>query len=136
LQLEPAGNAKEGNAVMPTAWNHAAALERVDGDELLLIELIAVFFEEYPKFAARLTQSLSQKDFAGLRETAHSLKGSLGYLGAVDGEATALSLEQASLSRDPARAGELVAQLMAYIEALRQLMVSSAGEPNDATRIQ
>jgi HPt (histidine-containing phosphotransfer) domain-containing protein len=121
---------------MPAGWNYAAALERVDGDELLLSELIALFFEEYPKFAARLTQSLSQKDFAGLRETAHSPKGGLGYLGAVDGEALALSLEQASLSRDPARAGELVAQLMAYIEALRQLMASSAGEPADAIRLQ
>jgi HPt (histidine-containing phosphotransfer) domain-containing protein len=121
---------------MPAGWDYAAAMERVDGDELLLIELIALFFEEYPRFAARLTQSLSQKDLAGLRETAHSLKGSLGYLGAVDGEALALSLEQASLSEDSVRAGELVAQLMAYIEALRQQMVSSAGEPTDATRIQ
>jgi len=121
---------------MPTGWDYVAALERVDGDELLLSELIAIFFEEYPKFAARLTQSLSQKDFAGLREAAHSLKGSLGYLGAADGEALAFSLEQSSLSRDPARTGELVAQLMAYIEALRQLMVSSAGEAIDAVSIQ
>lgn len=136
LQLKPAGNAKEGNAIMPTGWDYAAALERVDGDELLLSELIAIFFEEYPRFAARLTQSLSQRDFAGLREAAHSLKGSLGYLGAVGGEALALSLEQASLSRNPARAGELVAQLMAYIEALRQLMVSSAGEATDAVSVQ
>ena len=52
---------------MPTGWDHAAALERLDGDELLLVELISVFFEEYPKLAARLTQSLSLKDFAGLR---------------------------------------------------------------------
>ena len=121
---------------MPTGWDYAAALERVDGDELLLSELIAIFFEEYPSFAARLTQSLSQKDFAGLRETAHSLKGSLGYLGATDGEALALALERASLSRDPSRAGELVAQLMAYIEALRQLMTSCAGEPTDAVSVQ
>jgi two-component system sensor histidine kinase/response regulator len=120
---------------MSTGWDHAAALERLDGDELLLIELIAVFFEEYPKFAARLTQSLSQKDFAGLREAAHSLKGSLGYLGAAEGEALARCLEQASLSSDSNGAGELVAQLMAYIEALRQLMASPAGEPADAIRM-
>ena len=121
---------------MPTGWDHTAALERLDGDEVLLVELIGVFFDEYPRFAARLTQSLSQKDFAGLREAAHSLKGSLGYLGATEGEALALSLEHASLSGDSALAADLVAQLMAYIEALRQLMVSSAGEPNDAIRMQ
>lgn len=117
---------------MSAGWDYAAALERVGGDEPLLVELIAIFFEEYPKFAARLTQSLSQKDFTTLREAAHSLKGSLGYLGAAHGESLALAVEQVSFAKDTARAGDLVAQLMAYIEALRQLMVPLAGEPNDA----
>jgi HPt (histidine-containing phosphotransfer) domain-containing protein len=115
---------------MSAAWDYAAALERVEGDEPLLAELIAIFFEEYPESAARLTLSLSQKDFGALREAAHSLKGSLGYLGATDGEALALALEQASIAKNATRAGDLVAQLMAYIEALRQLMLSSAtGRP-------
>jgi len=118
--------------VMSAGWDYAAALERVGGDEPLLVELIAIFFEEYPKFAARLTQSLSQQDFTTLREAAHSLKGSLGYLGAAHGESLALAVEQASVAKDTARAGELVAQLMAYIEALRQLMAPLVGEPNDA----
>ena len=121
---------------MSAGWDYAAALERVGGDEPLLVELMAIFFEEYPKFAGRLTQSLSQNDFAGLREAAHSLKGSLGYLGATDGESLALAVEQASLAKDSARAGDLVAQLMAYIEALRQLMVSSAKEQRDANQLQ
>ncbi|HKD83272.1 MAG TPA: Hpt domain-containing protein [Terriglobales bacterium] len=120
-----------GAATMSGGWNYAAALERVGGDESLLVELIAIFFEEYPKFASRLTQSLSQKDFGALREAAHSLKGSLGYLGAASGEAMALAVEQASLARDAARAGDLVAQLMAYIEALRQLMQPSAAQSNN-----
>jgi HPt (histidine-containing phosphotransfer) domain-containing protein len=118
--------------LMSAGWDYAAALERVGGDEPLLVELIAIFFEEYPKFASRLTQSLSQKDFATLREAAHSLKGSLGYLGAAHGESLALAVEQASVAKDGARAGELVAQLMAYIEALRQLMLPSAGDENGA----
>ncbi len=121
---------------MPTGWDYAAALERVGGDKPLLVELIAIFFEEYPKFAARLTQSLSQKNFTGLREAAHSLKGSLGYLGASDGEALASAVERACLTLNPERAAALVAQLMAYIEALRQVMICSAGEQNDGTRLQ
>lgn len=135
LPLPPDRDAREAGTeiLMSAGWDYAAALERVGGDEPLLVELIAIFFEEYPKFAARLTQSLSQKDFAGLREAAHSLKGSLGYLGAAHGESLALAVEQASIANDAARAADLVAQLMAYIEALRQLMVPSAGEPNDAT---
>ena len=122
--------------MMSAGWDYTAALERVGGDEPLLVELIAIFFEEYPKFARRLTQSLSQKDFASLREVAHSLKGSLGYLGASDGEVLARAVEQASLAGDSARVGDLVAHLMAYIEALRQTMLSSTGEPNDASPLQ
>ncbi len=121
---------------MSAGWNYAAALDRVGGDESLLVELIAVFFEEYPKFASRLTQSLSQKDFAGLRATAHSLKGSLGYLGAGAGEMMAAAVEQASLAGNFSRVSDLVAQLMAYIEALRQIMICSAGERNDASSVQ
>jgi len=119
---------------MSAGWDYAAALERVGGDEPLLAELIAIFFEEYPQFATRLTQSLSQNDFTVLRATAHSLKGSLGYLGAAHGETLALAVEQASLASDSVRAGDLVAQLMAYIEALRQLMASTR-EPTDASGI-
>ena len=120
---------------MSAGWDYAAALARVGGDEPLLVELIAIFFEEYPKFAARLTQSLSQKDFTGLREAAHSLKGSLGYLGAAHGESLALAVEQACLAKDVPRAGDLVAQLMAYTEALRQLMAVSPKEQNHANGI-
>jgi HPt (histidine-containing phosphotransfer) domain-containing protein len=121
---------------MPAGWDYAAALERVGGDEPLLVELITIFFEEYPKFAARLTQSLSQKNFIALREAAHSLKGSLGYLGATDGEALALAVERASMGCNPERAAALLAQLMAYIEALRQVMVCSAGASSDGSRLQ
>lgn len=137
LLLPPDRDAREGGTeiLMSAGWDYAAALERVGGDEPLLVELITIFFEEYPKFATRLTRSLSQKDFVTLREAAHSLKGSLGYLGAAHGESLALAVEQASVARDAARAGDLVAQLMAYIEALRQLMVPSAGESSDASSL-
>ncbi len=137
LPLPPDRDARETDArlLMSAGWDYAAALERVGGDEPLLVELIAIFFEEYPKFAARLTHSLSQRDFAGLREAAHSLKGSLGYLGAAHGESLALAVEQASVAKDTVRAGDLVAQLMAYIEALRQLMVPAAGQQNDVNGV-
>ena len=117
---------------MPAGWDYTAALQRVGGDEPLLAELIAIFFEEYPKLASRLTQALSQRDLGALRDAAHSLKGSLGYLGAAHGEALALAVEHACAASNYSATGELVAQLMAYIEALRQLMTASGGEQNDA----
>jgi len=124
------------DAIMAVVWDYAAALQRMGGDEPLLSELIAVFFEEYPKFAGRLTQSLAQQDFAALREAAHSLKGSLGYLGASEAEALALELEQASLEADRAVADSLVARLMANIESLRQVMLSPTDEQDHGSGLQ
>ena len=121
---------------MAVVWDYAAALQQMGGDEPLLIELIAVFFEEYPGYACQLTQSLAQQDFPALREAAHSLKGSLGYLGATEGKALALHLEQACIAKDRPEAEKLVSALMAYIEALQQVMIASTEEQDYARGYQ
>ncbi len=113
---------------MTARWNYAAALERVGGDEELLHELILVFFDEYPKLAGQLKQALSVQDLVSLRQAAHSLKGSLGYIGATAAEKMALQIEHASLAGDAARAEECVTALMSEIESLRPAMLSHAGD--------
>ena len=122
--------------MMAVVWDYAAALQQMGGDEPLLIELIAVFFEEYPRYAGRLTQSLAQQDFPALREAAHSLKGSLGYLGATEGKALAGHLEQACIAEDRPKAEQLVSALMAYVEALRQVMIAPTEEQDYARGCQ
>jgi HPt (histidine-containing phosphotransfer) domain-containing protein len=114
-------------------WNQAAALQRVDGDVELLIELVEVFFQDYPDHLSCLMQALAQHDFTGVRKTAHTLKGSLGYLGAWQGEQLARDIEQASQSADAARVRQLVSTLAAYIETLREIMLFSEGEQTSAT---
>jgi two-component system sensor histidine kinase/response regulator len=107
---------------MPDGWDHAAAVNRLDGDESLLCELIAIFFEEYPNLLGRLHRGMAERDLTAVREIAHSLKGSLSYLGANAVAARARELETAAGENDFVRAAELVHKLTLDVDALRQIM--------------
>jgi HPt (histidine-containing phosphotransfer) domain-containing protein len=103
-------------------WDRAAALDRVGGDESLLNELIEVFFNDYPALAARLTEALERGDLGSLREPAHTLKGSLGYLGVPQAASLAQKIEAASQVEDATSAVNLIDTFMAEIETLHDLM--------------
>lgn len=107
---------------MNTVWDHTAALERADGDESLLREVTAIFFEEYPAAISRLHRSLDEQDFPALRKTAHSLKGSLGCLAAAGAEEIAAALEVAALAGNSKQAGQLVGRLEEQVASLRDLI--------------
>ena len=62
-------------------WNYARALQRVDGDESLLSELISIFLEECPKHLSNLHKAIDAYEPATIERIAHTLKGELGYLG-------------------------------------------------------
>jgi HPt (histidine-containing phosphotransfer) domain-containing protein len=131
--LHPAGLSQEAKLSMATAdWNQAAALERVDGDMALLIELVEIFFDDYPNHLSCLMQSLAQGDFSAVRKEAHTLKGSLGYLGACEGEQLAREIEQAGQNADAVRVRQLVSTLAAYVEGVREIMLSPHGEQKGA----
>jgi signal transduction histidine kinase/DNA-binding response OmpR family regulator/HPt (histidine-containing phosphotransfer) domain-containing protein len=112
----------------PVLWDRAAALERVGGDESLLNELINIFLQEYPVLAQRLTEGLSRGDLAALREPAHSLKGSLGYLGMEDAASLALEIEQASRAQDADRVAGLIDTMMSQVSAVQQAMRTQVPE--------
>ncbi|MGC2111829.1 MAG: Hpt domain-containing protein [Candidatus Korobacteraceae bacterium] len=121
---------------MSTFWDRSTAVQRLGGDEALLEELIQIFFEDYSRLAERLSQGLSQGDLAAVREAAHTLKGSLAYLGATDASARALEIETAARLAEAGPAAELVRKLMFEIEVLRQAMTSPAGDPKHGPDIQ
>jgi HPt (histidine-containing phosphotransfer) domain-containing protein len=117
---------------MSVCWDQDAAAKRLDGDESLLSELIAVFFEEYPMHAGGLHRALLHKDLNAMEKAAHSLTASLGSLGATDAENLALELEQACQARDFPLAGKLTERLTAKIEDLRRLLVEGEVTPEAA----
>jgi PAS domain S-box-containing protein len=87
--------AQEPEPVVGSAYDRAAAVERLGGDEELFNEVAGVFLTDTPGQVAQIRQAVKAGDAEGLRRAAHGLKGAAGYVG---GQATA----------DAARALELI----------------------------
>jgi HPt (histidine-containing phosphotransfer) domain-containing protein len=107
------------------AWNQAELLERVDNDQDLLKELLAIFKEDFPRTMRSLESAVSAADLKNTSRLSHTLKGMLSSLGgtraaaaaskletlASDGEEAALKDALAALESEAAR---LLPELNAY----------------------
>jgi HPt (histidine-containing phosphotransfer) domain-containing protein len=69
-------------------------LSRLEGDELLASEIIAMFLQECPKLLANVHQAAEQRNASRLVRAVHSLKGSVGDLAAPQAFEAARDLEQ------------------------------------------
>ncbi|MFP4598223.1 MAG: Hpt domain-containing protein [Persicimonas sp.] len=58
------------------------ALERVDGSEETLVELVDIFLEQWPEMMDEIEQGVARADYENLRRAAHTLKGSASIFGA------------------------------------------------------
>ncbi|MBA4062532.1 MAG: hypothetical protein C0501_02275 [Isosphaera sp.] len=111
----------------PPAFDRAAALTRLGGDEALLAELAGLFREEAPRMLAEIRDALSAGDAAGVRRTAHGLKGSAGYVGAPRTVEAARRLELLGESGDLAAAPDALGTLEAEVEQLTAALATVAG---------
>lgn len=84
--------------------DHAAALDRVEGDRDLLEELARLFQEECPKLLDQIRGALDARESASLERFAHTLKGSSANLCARAVTQMAEKLEQQAHSGDLAGA--------------------------------
>ncbi|HSF32332.1 MAG TPA: GAF domain-containing protein [Candidatus Tectomicrobia bacterium] len=75
-----------------------AVLCTVEGDELLLMELIETFQQDYPRHLAALREACSQHHACQFERSAHSVKGAVAALGATTAYTLAVELE--SMGRD------------------------------------
>ena len=108
-------------------WEKTEALERLDGDEGLLMELCQIFIQEYPALLQKLRKAISESDAEGVQRTAHSLKGEVSYLGAPDATKTAKSLEDMGHDRNLSQALKTFAVLERELAELRQVIQESSG---------
>jgi len=107
----------------PIPWSRANALLRMDGDEKLLLEILRVFLQEYPKQIAQMDRGLAELKPDLLEQAAHSLKGELGFLGVPEIERLARQLEEIGRQRQLTAAPEVLAllkkQLSGFVEIIR-----------------
>jgi HPt (histidine-containing phosphotransfer) domain-containing protein len=112
------------------AFDRAAALDRLAGDEGLLRELCEVFLEEEPKWRAEIRAAVAARDAASLKRAAHTLKGAVDSIGGARAYRAALELErmgrEGNLDGAEAALAELERELDALVPALRAFSAPAA----------
>ena len=104
-------------------------LGRVENDRELLGELVEIFRGDLPRYLAELEQAVQAGDAQAVARTAHTLKGMLSNLAAVQAAAAAAELEELGKSgtiQEFARAEEEFRDEVAGV--LPELEAAVAGE--------
>jgi HPt (histidine-containing phosphotransfer) domain-containing protein len=96
---------------MTEIFNRQALLHRVDGDEELVEEMLAIFLEYTPPQLVEIHQAIEAGDAPGLQGKAHSIKGAAAGISAPAVEQAAGLLEAAGRNRDLDLAGRHFAAL-------------------------
>ena len=98
--------------------DRASLLERVEGDQELLMEMIHLFQEDAPKLLAAMRDALQCGDMVVLERSAHSLKGAAGNLSAKVAGAAAFQLEKDAKNKDAKSAMESLSRVKRAVELL------------------
>jgi two-component system, sensor histidine kinase and response regulator len=105
-------------------------LERVESDEDLLRELLALFQEDLPWSRAALQTAIAGGDPREIERAAHRLKGMLANLSAKTPASLAAEIESAARAGDTQKIPELMAtfdpQISAFSAALDAFMASAS----------
>jgi CheY-like chemotaxis protein/HPt (histidine-containing phosphotransfer) domain-containing protein len=121
LGTEHRGRDQPEHPILPrhdALWDPTKALQKVDGDEQLLHELVQIFLNESPKQMQSLEDAIETGDPEKLERTAHNLKGELGYLGLSDAARKALALESMGQQRSLQSAAKLFTTFQAELSAV------------------
>ncbi|MBB3190574.1 response regulator [Halomonas cerina] len=97
----------------PERLDWQAALDNLDGNTALLVEMVEIFLEECPQLMQAMETALDKGDAKALRRHAHTLKGSARVVGGQAAGKAAERLETLAKAGELDRAGPV-------LEALRQ----------------
>jgi two-component system sensor histidine kinase/response regulator len=103
-----------------SAIDFAELLSRVDNDRELLLDLMSIFKEDFPRHVRELTEVTAARDLKKISVVSHTLKGMLANLAVARGAAAAAKLEQ--LGRDNASAPEIDDALHAFQREVHGLL--------------
>lgn len=101
-------------------FNREMALDRVGGDEELLREVAQLYMDEYPTIVDQIQAAVRSGSALDLQRSAHTLKGSLGTLGAEQAAAQALRLEMMGRLQNMTDASAALCELHRVLESFHQ----------------
>ena len=93
-------------------------MQSAGGDEALLADLLTAFLQECPAMLEQSLAAYQKGDAATLRRAAHTLKGSLRYLGAGAAAQLATELESAAQHTELALVVKLLPRLESEVRPL------------------
>ena len=87
-------------------------------DKETILEIIELFYEEYPERVKQLNTALSEQDAELLRTSAHSLKGVISHFHAEEPRKLARELEEKGAANDFEEATQIKDKLLSKIEEM------------------
>ncbi len=104
--------------------DRAALLEHFEGDEEFAREVAELFVADCPRRLAALHEALLRRDCEGLRDAAHSIKGSVANFGAASAVGAAQHVEAMARAGDLSDAAEACGVLEHEISRVRQALAA------------
>lgn len=101
-------------------FNREIALDRVGGDEELFREVAQLYMNEYASIVDQIQSAIRAGSASDLQRSAHTLKGSLGTLGAEQAAAQALRLEMMGRLQDMTDASTALCELHRVLESFHE----------------
>ena len=95
-------------------------LSRVDNDRELLVDLLSIFKEDFPRHVRELTEVISAHDLKKIIVVSHTLKGMLANLAVTRGASAAAKLEQ--LAREAGSESEIADAFGAFEREVRSVL--------------
>jgi PAS domain S-box-containing protein len=127
LHVEPVAPAPEA-AVGTEVFDKAEALNHVDGDMVLLRELVAIFLDSSPQLLTTAREAIGRRDGRALERASHTLKGMVGSFGAHPATDAAWRLEKIGKTQDLEVAQEAYTTLEAEMKRLEVALTALAAE--------
>lgn len=120
----PALASSSPEADVSAGLDWSKALETVNGDHDLLRDVISAFLEETPAQLSTIAQAIELGDCTRLGRAAHTVRGSLRFLGTDLAVSHAKALEEQGQNLVPEVARQTLARLSGEIERFRPALVA------------
>jgi HPt (histidine-containing phosphotransfer) domain-containing protein len=111
-----------------SAFDRSALLARLDSDQKVLNEIIALFEEDCPKLIGDVHKAVQDRNAKALAESAHTLKGMLGIMCASRAQEASRKLERLGRLGDFTNIELALRELDTEVEALLSMLITPAGE--------
>ena len=131
----PIDRSPEPGPVNAMTIDREAALQRVEGDEVLLADLAKLFCDESPRMLSVIQEAITRKNAESLERGAHSLKGSVATFSAQRAFNLALQLERLGRANDFDNAESIFNLLASEVERVKAALSLMQRQPNEGSEI-